>query len=481
MSRPALLDALAEHHGHRDNVWETGVGAWESYCPVPNPSGDGPLHCGKPLVVRAENGTVSALEPSCGHSDEDIRKVLARYDETLGEQSAEIRHGASAAPSSVARPDSAPSSAANGQGPHAARKASASLGRTGSPWVSARDFIAIPRQPLDPYLSTPDGRTVLLAAESVLLFAGPSGLGKSLAAAFDLGGRLADDEPSEWLGLRVRGGLRALLLSYEGEGSDEDVSERLEAVVPASACERFGVWDRWRREALPRADEAGISRLAAVISEQQVDVVLIDTGSAFFRGAYDCSKGIPEEAIEAIARLRELSGRRFACVVLVHTRKVDRVGGVLDQLEEIAGTFHKKADAALVMRRDGGEGSRRLIHFAKVRRGPEPPPAIATLPEQADHPPRLEFVGPADARGVKRGTAAPAIAEWVRAQPGLVSPGDICERFDISAATLRDRRPQLEELGVIYQQRPGAGNAHAYGSPEQWAVSGPPQESFGNA
>ncbi len=109
--------------------------------------------------------------------------------------------------------------------PAAARAArnGARFGSASGPCVALRDYVALERPPLNPYLATRDGRTVLLAAETALLFAGPSGLGKSLAAAFDLAGRLAAEHPSDWLGFRVRAGLRVLLLSFEG--SDEDTAE----------------------------------------------------------------------------------------------------------------------------------------------------------------------------------------------------------------------------------------------------------------
>jgi len=348
--------------------------------------------------------------------------------------------------------------------------AAARPGSASGPCVSLRDYVALERPPLDPYLATRDDRTVLLAAETALLSAGPSGLGKSLAV-LDLAGRLAAEHPSDWLGFRVRAGLRVLLLSFEG--SDEDTAERVASIVPDDARDRFLVWDRWRAGPPPRADDGGLERLAAEVRRHAVDVLVIDTGSAFFGGAHDCSKGIPEEAFGAIERVRELAGRPVAVIVVAHTKKADRTGARVDELEEIAGTFGRKVDTAIVMRRDGERGPRRRLVFPKTRRGPEPPAKVATLPTEADEPPRLALLHDLDEPGVKPGTEVEAIAEFVRAQPGVVSPQAILERFDISDGTLRARRPELERLDISYRRRPAvAGNAYGYGADEQWGAEG---------
>ena len=347
-----------------------------------------------------------------------------------------------------------------------ARSSSAS-----GPCVTLRDYVALERPPLDPYLATRDGRTFLLAPGTALLFAGPSGLGKSLAASFDLPGRLAGEHPSDWLGFRVRAGLRVLLLSFEG--SDEDTAERAASIVPDDARDRFLVWNHWHGAPPPRADDAGLERLAAEIRRHAVDVLVIDTGSAFFGGAHDCSKGIPEEAFGAIERVRELAGQRVAVIVVAHTKKADRTGARVDELEEIAGTFGRKVDTAIVMRRDGERGPRRRLVFPKTRRGPEPPAKVATLPTEADEPPRLTLLHDLDTHGVKAGTDAEAIAEYVREQAGVVSPQAIRERFEIADSTLRERRPDLGRLGITYAPRPAlTGNARGYGTTDQWAAEG---------
>ncbi len=331
--------------------------------------------------------------------------------------------------------------------------------------VPIRDFIATPRPPLDPYLETLDQRSVLLARETMLLFAGPSGLGKSLAAAFDLAGRLADDEDSDWLGFRVSGRRRVLLLSLEG--SDEDTAERADALVPRSAEARFRIWDRWRGGAAPRADEEGLRRLAAAIAQHEIDVLVLDTASAFFASAYDCSKGLPEEAFAAIQRLRELAGRPIAVIVVAHTKKADRSGAKIDELEEIAGTFARKADAAIVMRRHGKDAQERRLVFAKTRTGPEPLPKIAAFPdEDSDAPPRLRVTQDLQASGVKAGTSADEMAAWIKEQPAAVAPGSLCKHFGIGESTLRERRAALDALGISYRPRAG------YGAPEQWRGRG---------
>jgi hypothetical protein len=209
-------------------------------------------------------------------------------------------------------------------------------------------------------------------------------------------------------------------------------------------------------------------RLAAEVRRHEVDVLVLDTGAAFFAGAHDISKGIPEEAFAAIERVRELSGRRVAVIVIAHTKKADRTGAKVDELEEIAGTFQRKVDSAIVLRRDGEEGPRRRLTFAKVRRGPEPRPKIVSLPSDADELPRLSLLHDLDV-GVKPGTSAADISEWVRQRGSVVSPGEICEQFDISPATLRDRRDDLVKLGIVRDKRAGRGQPHAYGTEDQWA------------
>lgn len=341
--------------------------------------------------------------------------------------------------------------------------------------VTVRDYLAAPRVPIEPYVATPDGSSVLLARGSLLLIAGPSGVGKSLAGAWDLGGRLASAKPSSWLGLRVCGGLRVLLLSFEG--SDEDTADRA-AIVPDDAADRFLLWDRWTREdrpavPLPRAgDDESLVRLARRLREQRIDVVAIDTGSKFFAGHYDTSKGIPEEAIEVIDRLRELVGRPLTFVVVVHTRKLDRSTRGRDELEEVAGTFGKNADAVLVIRRDGEDrGPRRRIAFAKTRRGPELADVIAAFPGRGEPgPPRLTVVADLGGAAVKEGTGADEMASWIREQPEPVSTSALMVRFDLSESTMRRRAGQLEEVGIKRGKIPRRGNAHGYGTNDQWAA-----------
>jgi hypothetical protein len=54
----------------------------------------------------------------------------------------------------------------------------------------------------------------------------------------------------------------------------------------------------------------------------------------------------------------------------------------------------------------------------------------------------------------------------------VVSPKAVMQHFEISDTTLATRRPGLEELGVHYRARGGRGNAHGYGTEEQWAAEG---------
>lgn len=345
-------------------------------------------------------------------------------------------------------------------------------GRVGLRLSSAADFLAVERPPLSPLVATPDDRTVLLAASTTLLIAGPSGVGKSLVA-FDLGGRLAREKGSLWLGLRVAGGQRVLLLPFEG--SDADTAERTAQLVPKDARSRFLLLDRWRGPALPRSDKSGIRVLADTVRDAAIDVVLVDTGSAFFGGAggHDISRGIPEEAADALDEIRACSGRPLAVVVIAHTRKLDRGGTKVDELEEVSGTFPRKADSVVVIRREGEDGSRRRsVKFAKVRRGPDLRTVIAALPEDPDAPPRLEVVaGESAGRRIKEGTRAKDIADWVAGQPGPVAVRVLCARFDLPNSTLRRRRDELAALGVEHHKLVGRGNTWAYATTDQWRTA----------
>jgi hypothetical protein len=153
---------------------------------------------------------------------------------------------------------------------------------------------------------------------------------------------------------------------------------------------------------------------------------------------------------------------------------------VIDELEEIAGTFHKKVDAAIVIRRahDPPDPHRKLA-FPKTRRGPELKTQLAILQEDECGEPRLELIGDLG-QGLKPGTDPAAMAKWIASERELVSPEAICTHFDISEETLRRRREELAGRGIVYDRRPGAGNRHAYGTEAQWiAARGGVQESLG--
>jgi hypothetical protein len=118
----------------------------------------------------------------------------------------------------------------------------------------------------------------------------------------------------------------------------------------------------------------------------------------------------------------------------------------------------------------------RKLAFPKSRRGPELKTQLAILAEDDCGEPRLKLIG--DLGHLKPGTEAIAIAEWIADQPELVSPEAIRDQFDISEATLRERREALAENGIAYDRRPGAGNRHAYGTEAQWVAARGVQESF---
>jgi hypothetical protein len=347
------------------------------------------------------------------------------------------------------------------------------------PSITAAEFVAIERPPIRPYVATLDGRSILFAQNTSLLLGGPSGVAKSLQLV-DLCGKLASRGPARWLGLNVCGGLTVLLVVYDGEGSDEDVRERIAQLVPPDALERLFVWDRWRLGSAPAADEEGVRALAAEAKRVSADVVALDTAPAFFSRIYPTGTGVPEEAHRELERVRELADRPLGFLMNAHTRKRDirAAAKALDELEELAGTFVKKVDAAIVIRRDGNDrGPRRRITFAKVRRGPDVEPIIATLPTEPGEPPRLTVVADLGGTHKRDGTDADTIAAWVRDQGHPVPVASLCDQFGISDSTLRRRRDELAQLGIEHRLLLGGeGNAHGYGCAEQWERIALPQD-----
>lgn len=335
----------------------------------------------------------------------------------------------------------------------------------GPPFVIASEFVALQRELIDPFVSTRDGRTTMLARGRSLLIAGPSDASKSLAM-LDLLAKLAAADESDWLGFKVCGGQRVGLIVYPGEGSDEDLAERVGQLVSAGAY--LYIWDHWRQGPAPVDDDQGLRRLADEVKRERLDVLAFDTLTSFFRGAHDVSRGIPEQAHDSIAALRDLSAQPLALVGTQHTRKRDTRAATLDELEEISGTYVRKVDAAVVLRKDGESKRRRRVTFAKTRVGPKPDPVIAALPEDEDAPPRLEVVA-AVGGDVKQGTEAERIAARVRGESEPITTAVLLAGFDISEDTLRRRRGELEQLGVTYGPAPWLGrNTRAYGTVEQW-------------
>jgi hypothetical protein len=162
------------------------------------------------------------------------------------------------------------------------------------------------------------------------------------------------------------------------------LQDRLAQLVPEDARDRLHVEDRWSHNSVPSPKD-----LARLVREHGSDVVLIDTLAAWCQRRHDISRGIPEQAHLDLECIRQISGRPIAWIGVAHTRKLDRSGSITDELEELAGTIGRKADCAIVVRREGADGPRRKVTFAKVRRGPEPPQKIASLPDvDSDAPPR---------------------------------------------------------------------------------------------
>jgi hypothetical protein len=60
------------------------------------------------------------------------------------------------------------------------------------------------------------------------------------------------------------------------------------------------------------------------------------------------------------------------------------------------------------------------------------------------------------------------IADWIRARGGEATPGEILEHFEIAEGTLRDRRDDLERLGIHYEK---AGKGSRYIDLEDPALS----------
>jgi hypothetical protein len=264
--------------------------------------------------------------------------------------------------------------------------------------------------------------------------------------------------------------LRVGLVIYPGEGEDEDLTARFKSLVLTESRGTVLVWDRWRREPAPLATDEGIRRLARWVRAAKLDVLVLDTATSFARGRYDTSKGLPESYADALGSLRSLAQRRLAIVHIQHTRKIDRrASSPADELEEISGTFARKVDAAIVIRKDGERETHRRITFAKTRTGPKPPGLIAQLPAlTSDEPPRLTVIG-STSRAVKDGTDADLIAAWIRDQTEPQAGTVIRAVFSLSERTFRNRRDALEARGVRQGRAPWlGGNAYAFGTDDQW-------------
>jgi hypothetical protein len=262
----------------------------------------------------------------------------------------------------------------------------------GSPLASssgttAREWLARPRPRPEALITSPTGGRALNRRENLLLVAGPPDAGKSLAL-LDLIGLAASDRGGTWLNLHVAGGQRVLYVP--AEGAEEDVAERLQQLVPDDAQERLVIWDRWRE------GEPTPTRLAARVRRREIDVVAIDTVNAWLDGAwaggrYDISKGIPETAQNELEGVRRQSGRPVTFFGAQHTRKRDNSRGrrEVDEVEELAGTFAKKADCIVVIRKTG-ERHERKISYARFRNGVPPFDAIGRLPKEGETgPPRI--------------------------------------------------------------------------------------------
>jgi hypothetical protein len=346
--------------------------------------------------------------------------------------------------------------------------ATSNNGAVGNPFTLAGDFVAIEREPIVAYLGSHDARTTMLARGLTLNIGGPSDASKSLAM-IDLLGKLSSVGDGDWLGLKVtEEQLRVGLIVYPGEGEDEDLVGRVRQLVPAGA--QVYVWDRWRKTEAPRATADGIPQLARFASELELHVVAFDTYTSFFRGGYDCSHGIPEDAHDALTAVRSQANLPLGFTGAQHTRKRDtRATTTADELEELSGTFSRKVDGAVVIRKDGDSKRRRRVTYAKTRQGPKPDPVIVALPEDEDAAPRFSVM--ATAGVVKQGSEADRMAAWVREQTAPVPASLLTARFNISTDTLRRRRIGLEARGIAYGPAPWAGsNAHAYGTADQWAV-----------
>jgi hypothetical protein len=335
-------------------------------------------------------------------------------------------------------------------------------------FCTAADFLTVERESIDAYLASQDSETIFFGPGMDMIIGGPSDASKTLSE-FDLCGKLADERESHWLGLTVCGELNVGIIVYPGEGEDEDVAERIRALIPATARDYVFVWDRWRGDGAPLADTEGINRLGHYAKVNELDVIALDVASSFARGRFDISKGLPEDFRSVLDEVRALSGRPIAFVLILHTRKLDRRASTpADELEEIAGTYARKVDSAIVIRKDGDSDRRRRVTYAKTRRGPKLPPVIAELPERGSgEAPRLTIVG--SPGGIKAGTDADRMAEWIRNQDAPVASAAVRARFDISESTMRNRAAALEARGIRRGRAKWLGaNTYAYGTEAQW-------------
>lgn len=334
-------------------------------------------------------------------------------------------------------------------------------------FLSLPEFLAKERTAGEPYATR--SRASFLGPGSFLMFAGPSNVGKTLAM-LDFAGLCASEAGGECVGLHVIGGLRVGIVALEG--TQEDMQDRLAALIPDDARSRVHLWDHWSDSKLDR------SALSRWIRTHQIDVLFVDTITAFVQEMGDDTTHGASEAhfVDLVAPLRRSSGRQFAFVATAHSRKGDNSGKtkVVDQLEEIAGTISRKADSALMFRPDGEESARVKVYYAKARVGPKPDPIIVKLPdEESTDPPRFEFVAVAGGRPVKQGTEPERIAAFIKKQPRPVTVSVLVAGVEgLSESSLRRRRQngELTKHGITHGPLPGQGQTHGYGTAEQWAA-----------
>lgn len=199
----------------------------------------------------------------------------------------------------------------------------------------------------------------------VLIVAGTEGQGKSTTAAGEIAIRLAlglGDVASTWPVLEPAS---VLLLSEMVREDEADREDQILAVLGRKRAELKGRY--YRRPILGKDGKPIITsvdrctRLATWLSEKDVNVLMIDTGTSATAGADPWGSEIQQ--VYACLRLMQYQYPALAIVVTVHFRKPQGRGD--RQITDVIGEWARWADILLMMEADGTSLTRAKLTLRK--------------------------------------------------------------------------------------------------------------------